>query len=279
MDRSARLPWHSKGLLNDRFLSMDFTRICRVEGSRVQWWRKGKKKQKKTGSGWTRNTHLIISWSEFRGGGAVTHHSGEAGDERDAVLHLLLGDLHRRAVLLLQRKRVCAVLTHPRMQLKPTEILWFISNTDPYQRERPYTRSHLDFWDGDPCFWVLIQHPLNELLQLLADQRPKREVTLLLLNAASPQAHFDQSGTKKHNTANVASAGLLTSLGTPRICSWSCCTERRYIGRRKDTVKGQILKKNAFRWCWALNQAAFVSPVTYPSKDKAEQRDSHRPHV
>lgn len=47
MDRSARLPWHSKGLLNDRFLSMDFTRICRVEGSRVQWWRKGKKKQKK----------------------------------------------------------------------------------------------------------------------------------------------------------------------------------------------------------------------------------------
>ena len=50
---------------------------------------------------------------------AETHHSGEAGDEFDAVLHLLLGDLHRRAVLLLQRKKVCAVLRHPRMQLHP----------------------------------------------------------------------------------------------------------------------------------------------------------------
>lgn len=36
----------------------------------------------------------------------VTHHSGKAGDELDAVLHLLLSDLHRRAVLLLQRKRI-----------------------------------------------------------------------------------------------------------------------------------------------------------------------------
>lgn len=61
--------------------------------------------------------------SIIQGGGAVTHHSGEAGDERDAVLHLLLGDLQRRAVLLLQRKRVRAVLSHPRVQLKPTEIL------------------------------------------------------------------------------------------------------------------------------------------------------------
>lgn len=36
MDRSARLPWHSKGLLKDRFLSMDFTRICRDDGSPAQ---------------------------------------------------------------------------------------------------------------------------------------------------------------------------------------------------------------------------------------------------
>lgn len=52
--------------------------------------------------------------------------------------------------------------------------------------------------DGDPCFWVLIQHPVNELLQLLAYQRPEREVTPLLLNVASPQAHFDQPGAKRN---------------------------------------------------------------------------------
>lgn len=52
-------------------------------------------------------------------GQSVTHHSGEAGDERDAVLHFLLGDLHRCAVLLLQRKRVCSVLSHPWVQLNP----------------------------------------------------------------------------------------------------------------------------------------------------------------
>lgn len=47
----------------------------------------------------------------------AAHHSGEAGDEFDAVLHLLLSDLHHRAVFLLQRERICAILRHPRMDL------------------------------------------------------------------------------------------------------------------------------------------------------------------
>lgn len=29
--------------------------------------------------------------------------------------------------------------------------------------------SHLDLWDGDPGVWVLIQHPQEQSLQLLAD--------------------------------------------------------------------------------------------------------------
>lgn len=49
----------------------------------------------------------------------ATHHRGEAGDESDAVLHLLLCHLHRRAVFLLQRKRVWAVLGHPGVELQP----------------------------------------------------------------------------------------------------------------------------------------------------------------
>lgn len=84
----------------------------------------------------------------------------------------------------------------------PTDAAETHRNTVIYQQPtqcvRPHTRSHLDFRDGDSCFWVLIQHPLNELLQLLSDQRPEREATPLLLNVASPQAHFDQSGAKRN---------------------------------------------------------------------------------
>lgn len=49
---------------------------------------------------------------------AATHHGRKAGDEFDAVLHLLLSDLHHRAVLLLQRERIGAFLRHPRMELQ-----------------------------------------------------------------------------------------------------------------------------------------------------------------
>lgn len=57
-------------------------------------------------------------------------------------------------------------------------------------------------------------------------------------------AHFCWSGGKlKMNPANVASARLLTSLETPRLCSWSCCAERRRIRRRRDTVQGHKKKK------------------------------------
>lgn len=130
MERSALLPWHSKGLLKDRFLSMDFTRICGDDERRAS---------KTLSRG--QNCHVIASFwfslsSRFAdarpearqtemgshltgGGGAGTHHGGEAGDELDAVLHLLLGDLHSHAVLFLQRERVCAVLSHPRVQLHP----------------------------------------------------------------------------------------------------------------------------------------------------------------
>lgn len=63
-----------------------------------------------------------VRWGEVRRGEVnwvwrVTHHGGKAGYEFHAVLHLLLGDLHRRAVLLLQRKRIGAVLRHPGMEL------------------------------------------------------------------------------------------------------------------------------------------------------------------
>lgn len=47
----------------------------------------------------------------------AAHHSGKAGDEFDAVLHLLLCDLNRRAVLLLLGKMIGAVLCHPHMKL------------------------------------------------------------------------------------------------------------------------------------------------------------------
>lgn len=48
----------------------------------------------------------------------MTHHSRDAADEPDAVLHLLLRDLHCRAVLLLQREWVRAALRHPGMELQ-----------------------------------------------------------------------------------------------------------------------------------------------------------------
>lgn len=37
MDLSARLAWHSKGLLKERFLSMDLTRICSGHENRRLW--------------------------------------------------------------------------------------------------------------------------------------------------------------------------------------------------------------------------------------------------
>lgn len=202
MDRSARLPWHSKGLLKDRFLSMDFTRICRDDGrpaqnKQVHVIQLSHQVCARTWFGllgdlivncadlrladsqwWTRITDLISFKQRRR---AVTHHSGEAGDEFDAVLHLLLSDLHRCAVLFLQRKVVCTILSHPRMQLYPQK---YCDSTAPpiHQRHKPYIYadiwSHLDFWDGDSCFWLFIQHPLNELLQVLSYDRPRREITL-----------------------------------------------------------------------------------------------------
>lgn len=39
----------------------------------------------------------------------------------------------------------------------------------------------LNFWDGDSRFRVFIQHPFNELLQLVADRRPEREVEFIRL--------------------------------------------------------------------------------------------------
>lgn len=72
-------------------------------------------------------------------------------------------------------------------------------------------------------------------------------------------AHFCWSGGKlKMNPANVASARLLTSLETPRLCSWSCCAERRRIRRRRDTVQEHTQKK-AVKWCWTFTKHAFCS--------------------
>lgn len=87
-------------------------------------------------SGEGRITHLRASKPRGRAG---THHRGEAGDESDAVLHLLLGDLHRRAVLLLQRKEVGAVLRHPRMQLHPQKCC---DLTPPTQQNNTTPHTH-----------------------------------------------------------------------------------------------------------------------------------------
>lgn len=55
---------------------------------------------------------------------SVTHHGREAADEFDAVLHLLVRDLHRRAVLLLQGERVRAALRHPGVELQAQGMLY-----------------------------------------------------------------------------------------------------------------------------------------------------------
>ena len=57
------------------------------------------------------NIELVYTWW------GAAHHGGEAGDEADAVLDLLLRHLHHRAVLLLQRQGVGAMLGHPQVQL------------------------------------------------------------------------------------------------------------------------------------------------------------------
>lgn len=62
---------------------------------------------------------FLFSFEEGSLKAAVTHHSRDAGDELDAVLQLLLRDLHRCAVLLLQREGVRAALRHPGMELQP----------------------------------------------------------------------------------------------------------------------------------------------------------------
>lgn len=117
----------------------------------------------------------------------VTHHSGKAGDELDAVLHLLLSDLHRRAVLLLQRKRIWAVLRQPQMELqqytRTYKSLWNIVTLAGSENIFFHMKLirlkyffNLHFRDGDSCFGVFIQHPFNELLQLVTYQWPVKKV-------------------------------------------------------------------------------------------------------
>lgn len=118
----------------------------------------------------------------------ATHHSGKTGNEFDAVLHLLLSDLHRCAVLLLQRKRIWTILGHPQMELQQNQIVTpigsphILSNMKLIRWNFFFSPSHLHFWDSDSCFRVFVQHPLDELLQLVTYQWPEKKVVVLKIN-------------------------------------------------------------------------------------------------
>lgn len=239
MDRSARLPWHSKGLLNDRFLSMDFTRICRVEGSRVQWWCKSKKNKKNYGQG-ERETP-IWSYPEHNSGGR----SCNAPQWRGWWWAWRCSAPPPRwppppcSAPPPEEEGLCRAPS-------PTDAAKTHRNTVIYQQHRPQSAC-TPIYKEPPWslgWWFLFLGPYPASSQWAASA-PRRSAAWEGSDTSAAQRGFT-SGSRwpirrkeKLNTANVASAGLLTSLGTPHICSWSCCTERRYIGRRKDTVKGQ----------------------------------------
>lgn len=157
----------------------------------------------------------------------------------------------------------------------PTELLLFNNNTIHTEHMHRY----LDFWDGDSCFWVFIQHLLNQLLQLLSYDRPRREITPLLLNMSLHRLLLLIRCKLKQNPAHLASLRLLTCLETPHLCSWSCCAERRRTHRRRDTVEGQIKTKKLSNDAGLLPGVHLSVFFAHPSKDKAVEGDSHRPHV